>query len=278
MRGRSSSRVRLPPRSGVLLDMYVPSGIRRWVDPLSERIPLPVISGPNRGRWWNAASAGSGYVTGRRAREQMALLNGLISRGDIVWDVGAHHGYVTMFASERAGADGWVYAFEPGRRNSRILARHIRWNGLDNVSVHDCALASYSGRARFGGGPTSKMHALGKGEDDVTVWTAEDLVQSGTVQGPTFMKIDVEGSEADVLSGALPVLPSDVVILVAVHSVESDRACTVLLRDRGFELIPSAALKQARNQEWHADPDLLCVGPDCKARDRLRRLYQSGCS
>lgn len=234
------------------------------------------MSGPNRGRWWNVASAGSGYVTGLRAKEQMALLRCLISRGDIVWDVGAHHGYVTMLAAERVGPAGWVHAFEPGQRNARILTRHVHWNRLSNVSVHDVALASYAGRARFGGGLTSKMHALGSGDEYVRVCTAETLVESGTVREPTVVKIDVEGSEADVLTGALPVLPSHVLILVAIHSAEADQACTHLLQARGFELVPSHALDWARDHRWRADPDLLCIGPDHQDRDRVKELLRAG--
>jgi hypothetical protein len=79
--------------------MRIPAVVRSWIDPLTERIPLPVVAGANRGRWWSVVSSGSGYVSGRRAHEQMAVLQHLISPGDIVWDVGVHHGYVTLLAA-----------------------------------------------------------------------------------------------------------------------------------------------------------------------------------
>lgn len=194
--------------------MRIPAILRRWLDPLTERVPVPVMAGVNRGRWWNLASSGSGYVTGRRAHGQMELLRLLISPGDVVWDVGAHHGYVTLLAAGRVQPDGWVHAFEPGDRNARILGRHVRWNRLENVSVHRIALASYVGSAGFGGGTTSKMHALGGGEEEVPVRTAESLVGSGAARAPTFVKID--GSR--------------------------------LLEARGFELVPSRALDRARDR------------------------------
>ncbi len=255
--------------------MRIPAVIRSWIDPLTERVPVPVIAGVNRGRWWNLASSGSGYVAGRRAREQMGLLRGLIASGDIVWDIGAHHGYVTLFAATRVKPDGWVHAFEPSQRNARILKRHVRWNRLANVSVHDFALASYTGTTRFGGGTTSKMHALGHGKQEVSVRTAETLVRSGAVRAPTFIKVDVEGSEADVLKGALPVLSSRVLILVAIHSAAADEECTRLLHDRGFELVPSRKLERACQHRWRGDPDLLCIGPDYEQRDRVKQLLQS---
>jgi FkbM family methyltransferase len=250
--------------------MHIPAVMRDWLDPLTERVPIPVLSGVNRGQWWNIGSSGSGYGTGRRASEQMTSLERLISPGDIVWDIGAHHGYVTLLAAARVKPDGWVHAFEPSQRNVRILRRHVRWNRLGNVSVHHCALASYTGRTSFGGGGTSKMHALGRGEEEVSVCTAESLVRPGIVRAPTFIKIDVEGSEAEVLEGALAVLPSCVVMLIAVHSAASDRECTRLLEARGFRLIPSRGLDQARNHGWRGDPDLLCIGPDYEDRNRVK--------
>jgi FkbM family methyltransferase len=257
--------------------MRIPAVVRSWIDPLTERIPLPVVAGANRGRWWSVVSSGSGYVSGRRAHEQMAVLQHLISPGDIVWDVGAHHGYVTLLAAAQVRPNGWVCAFEPGGRNLRILKRHVRWNRLGNVSVHDCALASYTGTARFGGGDTSKMHALGSGDEEVSACTGEMLVRSAVVRAPTFVKIDVEGAEADVLAGALPIVPSRAVILMAIHSASADQACTRLLRANGFELIPSGALDRARRLGWRGDPDLLCIGPDHEDGGRIERLLQSGC-
>lgn len=255
--------------------MRIPGFVRSWLDPLTERIPVPVIGGVNRGRWWSLVSAG-GYATGRRAEAQMAVFQQLISPGDIVWDVGAHHGYVTLLAAARVQPDGWVYPFEPGRQNRRVLKRHVRWNRLRNVAVQECALASYDGTARFGGGTTSKMHTLGGGEEEVAVRRGESLVRSGAVRAPTFLKIDVEGAEGDVLTGALPILPSRAVMLVAIHSATADLQCTSLLQAHGFELFPSRALSRARRSGWRGDADLLCVGPDHHDDGRTTRLLRTG--
>lgn len=255
--------------------MRIPPFVRRWLDPVTERIPVPVIGGVNRGRWWSLVSAG-GYATGGRAEEQMAVLRDLISPGDVVWDVGAHHGYMTLLAAARVQPGGWVYTFEPGGKNRRILERHIRWNRLGNVSVQECALASYDGTARFGGGTTSKMHTLGGGEEEVAVCTGETLVRSGAVRAPTFVKIDVEGAEADVLAGALSILSPRVVMLVAIHSAAADEECTALLQAHGFALHPSRALERARRTRWRGDADLLCVGPDHHDDGRITSLLESG--
>jgi FkbM family methyltransferase len=251
--------------------MRTPALIRRVTDPVLERLAVPIIGGVNRGRWWNLASAGSGYASGRRASAQLQLFRALIRPGDCVWDVGAHHGYVTLAAARAAGTGGRVHAFEPGSRNRRILERHLAWNGVDNVTVHGCALGSADGEAHFGGSGTSRTQALGAGGEVVTVRTARTMVRQEGCCPPDVIKIDVEDAEAALLDGAMDVVPPDSVILAAMHSAASDARCSALLREAGFRCHPSAALRAARAGPWFGDPDLLCFGPAVPAA-RVRPL------
>ena len=254
--------------------MQVPRIIRRVTDPLLRSIPVPVLSGVNRGRWWSLASAGSGYATGRRAHRQMRIIASLLRPQDIVWDVGAHHGYVTLCAARVARE---VHAFEPSARNRAALHRHLRWNRLDNVRVHSFALSDHDGTASFGGSGTSKTFAHGKGEELVEVRRAATLVANGTCPAPTFAKTDVEGAEPDLLAGLLPVLPSSARLFIAVHGRESDERCTAILEQANFALVPSRALTQSRQGRWNGDPDLLAFGPEYAARDaEIARLRASG--
>ncbi len=249
--------------------MRAPALIRQVTDPVLERVPVPVVGGENRGRWWNLSSAGSGFASGRRARTQMRVLRTLIRPGDVVWDVGAHHGYVTLLAARRVGPAGRVHSFEPDTRNARILRRHLRWNRVHNAKVHPVALGAEDGTARFGGDSTSKTLALGQGTGRVTVRTGRSLFGAGEADPPSFIKIDVEGAEAQVLQGALDLVATDGLIVVAVHSARADRDCTDLLMEHGFELIPSRPLERARRAGWHGDPDLLCMGPACQDQQQV---------
>lgn len=242
--------------------MRAPTSLRRLTDPILERVPVPIWGGPNRGRWWAVVSAGSGYASGRRGQAQLRILERLIAPGDVVWDVGAHHGYVTLAAAGLVGPTGRVHAFEPSARNRRILRRHLAWNQVRNVMVHPYALSSFDGEAAFGGGGTSKRRSLGVGSDRVPVRTAASLVESGECRRPTFMKIDVEGAEGDVVAGARPVLPPYARLLIAVHSAEADRQCCSVLDQLDFDLHASRGLRAAREGPWRGDPDLLGAGPD----------------
>lgn len=251
--------------------MHVPRIVRRVTDPLLESVRVPVLSGVNQGRWWSLTSAGSGYASGRRARHQMQLIAALLRPRDVVWDVGAHHGFVTLCAARRARE---VHAFEPSARNRAVLRRHMRWNDIANAHVHPFALSDCNGSARFGGNGTSKTFALDRGDELVDVRRAESLVETGACPAPTFMKIDVEGAEPDVLAGALPVMSRGARLLIAVHGRAADDQCTVLLEQAGFELIPSWALERSRRGHWNGDPDLFCIGPDDAERDLVHAMLR----
>ena len=241
--------------------MRVPQSIRRVTDPLLERVPVLIAGGVNRGLWWNLASAGSGYASGRRAALQMRCIASLVKPGDVVWDVGAHHGYVTLCAARRVGRTGSVHAFEPSARNRRLLSRHIAWNGFDNVVIHPYALSSYNGDATFGGTDTSKMLHLGGGTERVGVRTADSLVTSGVVPAPSFVKVDVEGAEAELLQGAGDLLRKDARLVIAMHSREVFQQCSAILRAAGNSLVESRALSACEHADWIGDPDLYAAGP-----------------
>jgi FkbM family methyltransferase len=204
----------------------------------------------------------------------MGLIHALVEPGDVVWDVGAHHGYVTLCAAAPAGDTGQIHAFEPFARNRRILQRHIRWNRMSRVRVHAHALSSFEGESLLGGGPTSKSHALGHGKERVSVRTGASLIATGECKAPSFLKLDVEGEEGAVVEGLGRALPLDARLLIAVHSAEADRKCAELLAPLGFHLLPSPALSASRSGHWHSDPDLLCLGPDYPGRERVQEMLE----
>lgn len=244
--------------------MRLPRWVRETLRPVASRVPVPIVSGTNRGRWWNLASAGSGYASGRRSREQMQVLESLIERGDCVWDVGAHHGYMTLSAARRVGPEGHVYAFEPGRTNHDVLRRHLRWNDARNTEALAIALGDFDGEAAFGGTGTSKMLALGAGDETVRVRRGDALVRAGICAAPMVMKVDVEGAEAAVLRGMGCCLPARARLLVAIHSAEAHTDCCAALASRDFEVMPSRGLLECLNGTWRGDPDLLALGPGCR--------------
>ena len=241
--------------------MRLPEPVKRFTNPVVGRVPVPIMSGPNRGMWWSLASAGSGYMSGRRGARQMDLVASLLSAGDVFWDVGAHHGFVSLCAAPRVGALGEVHAFEPSQRNQWFISHHLGWNRIGNVTVHPYALSSFDGTSCLGGPGTSKTLTLGQGTDVVDVRTGCGVIKTGAARSPSLAKLDVEGAEADVLGGVMESLRQDAILLIAVHSREAYGGCEKILDANGFSIVPSRALRASLDGTWRSDPDMLCIGP-----------------
>lgn len=244
--------------------MHLPEIVKAFARPMLRRVAVRIRSGPNAGFRWSLATSGRGYGRGTFEPARMALLEALIRPGDTVWDVGAHKGYVTLFASRRVGLRGKVYAFEPAPENLRFLHQHMTWNAIQNAVVVETALGARDGEARFGGRGSSLTGSLGAGAGRVTVARGASLVARGECAAPTFVKMDVEGAEVGALDGVMDILPGHARLLVATHSTELAETCCARLRARGFVVSesPGIARERAHGRDWVTDPDLLAIGPD----------------
>ena len=139
-----------------------------------------------------------------------AAFRRLLGPGDVCLDVGAHIGYFTLLASRLVGPDGHVYAFEPSPRNYRALCANLARNGVENVTALQLAAGSSGGTAVLHEGPgTNTGRAtlnpitaeLGRQRDQVVVEVTPVLARVATdeLARVRVVKIDVEGSEIDVL-------------------------------------------------------------------------------
>ena len=240
----------------------MPNGVKPFLTPLVGRIPVTITGGRNKGMKWSLASAGNGYRTGSREPQRISWLHSLILPGDVVWDVGAHYGSITLMASRRVGERGGVHAFEPARQSRWLLSRHVAWNHLANVTVHPYALSNVDGKLGFGGSGSSQLFALGGGPELVEVKRGTTLVKSGVCPPPTFVKIDTEGAEGAVVEGMLDVIAPTTRLFIAMHSLELFEKCTTLLAPHGFVAMSSPELERADPRNWPGDPDALFFNPE----------------
>lgn len=188
----------------------------------------------------------------------------LIRKGDTVWDVGAHKGYVALALARAVGPAGRVLAFEPSYRNLEYLYRHVGWSRPSNLEVLPIALSSAEGEAAFGGSGSSITYRLGQGDERVDVRTVETLIERDGRTQPTVMKIDVEGSEVDVLRGAGSRLRSVELLFVAIHGRDAYGPSRAALEEAGLEVAPVPALRDAADGDgpWPGDPELVAWRPE----------------
>lgn len=157
------------------------------------------------------ASPGETGVTGNIYNgllefRDMAYLLHALRPDDWFCDVGANVGSYTILACRAVGARG--VAFEPVPATYDRLLANLRVNNIsERVRALNQGLGETSGSLRFSTEDNCMNHVLSDSERDVPAVevpvTPLDAVVS---ESPAMMKIDVEGFETPVLSGATRVL------------------------------------------------------------------------
>ena len=214
---------------------------------------IRILSGQLRGWRWIAASATNGCWLGTYERPVQRLFRERLQAGAIAFDVGANAGFFTLLASKLTGSSGHVYAFEPLPRNLYYLERHVRMNGLTNVTVESLAITATSGDAHFRTATHASMGTLSD-SGDLRVLTAslDDVIATGRIPRPDFIKMDIEGAEGEALQGAVRLLAGGpLTIVLSTHGYQQNELCWSILKNSGF------ALELAR--DGSADGDYLIL-------------------
>jgi FkbM family methyltransferase len=157
--------------------------------------------------------------------------------GQTVLDVGAHLGFFTIAMARRVAPTGAVFSFEPADRARAILEKTVRLNRCDRlVTVRREAVSAVTTPvARFydTGDPLSEINGLIRTSPDcattvVPTVSVDEFVARRRLAVP-FLKIDVGGSELDVLRGARRTLQRcRPAIALTVHPGVPNRGKTVL--------------------------------------------------
>ena len=139
-----------------------------------------------------------------------------VKPGSTVIDAGAHIGTHTLSLAALAGPEGRVYAFEPQKKIYRELVHNLRLNGVSNVVPLRFALGRNAGVIEMS--PTVSGNegstAVGRGGDKAEL----RAIDSFAFDNVSFIKIDVEGYEDEVLEGArLTIARHRPVILVEIQ-------------------------------------------------------------
>jgi FkbM family methyltransferase len=160
-------------------------------------------------------AADAAVTPGLRSGEYEPHLTAVFERyctpGMTVVDVGANLGYYSLLASKSVGPSGKVIAMEPNSENCRLLLSSLRLGGITNVELIPVACdrstgwAYYSTHVGSNGGLIDEGDLLAHPGVVVPTFRLDDLVA-----GPVgFLKMDVEGAEGRVVSGATRLIERD---------------------------------------------------------------------
>ena len=142
------------------------------------------------------------------------LFNKILSKGDIVFDIGANIGHTSYVFSEMVGRDGCVCCFEPSRELFLDLQRNAEHflspAFLENIAINDGIKKTvrffYSNQEPEAGTIINDPELVGEERlpshiaYDVHTMSVDEYVGS-TNRQPNLVKIDVEGAEYQVVRG-----------------------------------------------------------------------------
>lgn len=144
-----------------------------------------------------------------------------------------------------------IYAFEPLKDTFEILRQNIALNGLnDIVEAHNIALGVSEGRASIKNRPIDNCGGTEIKADERGELTIKSLdgIQSAIKEKIDFVKIDVEGFEAQVLLGARDFLAKHKPVMVIEIHAHNFSESSEALESVGYEIIEAVS-----------DYDFICV-------------------
>jgi FkbM family methyltransferase len=196
----------------------------------------------------------------------MRWLREIVDPQDVVYDIGANVGPYSLYAgavakSQGEGSLGTVYAFEPAFFNFASLCRNIEINDLNNFVL--------AFPTAFGAEPTdsifflksteagSALHGVGASVSEgiefpaqfrqgVNVTSLDNFVRNPALRFPNHIKIDVDGSEGNVIDGATRVLRDRRLrsILIEINSELSQGRIEDRMHKSGFSECSSEQWKE----------------------------------
>jgi len=146
--------------------------------------------------------------------EMLFIRDHCLSEGDVIFDCGAHHGFVAMLFSKWTGETGAVVAFEPIPKNAAAIRTNIKMNHIHNIVVEEKALGGSSGSAFFSLASNAHKTDERRGEYKVAMTRLDAYAHLK----PHLLLIDVEGYESEVLKGAQEILKRRPKLVIEIHT------------------------------------------------------------
>jgi len=216
---------------------------------LPSGVDLPILSGPLRGARWVVESTNVSCWLGAYESRQLRAIQRHVRRGDVVYDLGAHVGYLSLLFSRLTGEEGVVYAFEPDEENCGFVRRHLELNGVRNVRIVQTAVSQEVGTATFLRHSSAKGGLHPDGDQTVSVVSLNAFVASGAPL-PDVIKMDIEGAESYALLGARETLRAKhPIIFLSTHGVEMHEWCVRFLQGMSYRVTPLGERGAAHRME-----------------------------
>lgn len=186
--------------------------------------------------------------------------------GDVVFDIGAHHGLMSIIASISVGENGKVVAFDPNPAMKKFVKKHWELNNVKNAKLEEIGLMDAEGVLTFYPqkgvvtwnssfirdfvDPTKEAEGV-----DVKVTTLDKYVEESKII-PSLIKIDTEGTEIHILKGSLETLKKYHPILIMEFNPSAAEKAGTTLENITDELISFGYQLYVPGESWGKSYDL----------------------
>jgi FkbM family methyltransferase len=188
-----------------------------------------------------------------------AVVERILSPGDVCVDIGANVGYDTLLASKLVGPQGTVIAIEASPKIFDLLSRNIRENrGTGNIRLVQKAVSDGPGVSNLYSGPpgnrgrTTTLHTKGFTlETTVEALALDQILTTAERSRLRLIKLDIEGAEAPVLRRLLDTLdlyPDLLHLIVEVSPSEEWYDIFQRVRAAGFA---AYLIENSYSREWY---------------------------
>ncbi len=137
------------------------------------------------------------------------ILSEQLNLGDVVLDLGAYYGYFTILMSQLVGDKGKVFSFEPTKESFQLLKKNIA--EFKNIRCYNLGLYSIEKAMYFNNFGTNynsfnslysaRLNEELKSRKVLTNFIKLDNFITKENINPSFIKIDCESSEIEILKG-----------------------------------------------------------------------------
>lgn len=234
----------------------------------SRLLPFPIIY-PLTNRTQLAIHRGMSGATGNiycglHEYAEMAFAGHLLREDDLFVDVGANVGSYTILAAGHTKAR--VVSFEPIAATYRYLQLNIAINDLgDRVTAYNLGVGAEQSFLKFVEDEDCKNRVSPEGTTSVCVRTLDQMIQGY----PTLIKVDVEGFESSVMTGARSTLANTMAVIIELGGDDASVTHAKML-ELGFQSFRYDPVTRNLMQEDYFTNNVIYVRDIQFVSDRLR--------
>ena len=200
------------------------------------------------------------------------ILKKHVTKNAVVFDIGANIGYISIAMSRLVGDNGKVFSFEAIPSTAERCRRNLKFNACDNVQLINKALSAECKKVEFripDSGDTHPMASMvwHKNMSNVVILEVDsiaiDLDEEFKSLTPSFLKIDVEGAEGQVVLGMQHMISRCQPIIFIECSIAGRHIVWDLLKSLNYKCYQALNIEiEVKEFELYFSNDFLWIPPN----------------